>query len=233
MAILELENVSVAFRGRPVLRGIRLRAARGEIVGVMGPNGAGKSTLLRVAAGLLQPASGVARVEGIEAVRARRWGRVGWTPGAEGGFTRRLTLRANLTTSARLAGLGHSRARRRIEHLAQVLGFERHLDVAAELCSTGTRQRAALARPLLHDPPLALFDEPLRGVDPAGRTALREALRAECRTRALVWVSHAAEELADVADRVLWLEGGRLRAAAPPTAPLRVTRATPEGVAAC
>lgn len=212
MATLDLEAVSLAFRDRAVLRGIELSVESGEIVGVMGANGAGKSTLLRISAGLLRPAAGVARVQGLPACRARRRGRVGW--GAEGGFTRRLTLRANLSTSARLAGLGRHDADRRIQRLAELLGFAPCLDLAAERCSTGTRQRAALARPLLHEPPLVLLDEPLRGIDPAGRTALREALRSECRGRAVVWVSHSADELSGLADRVLWLEQGRLHAPA-------------------
>lgn len=208
---MEIEDVQLDFGERPVLRGATLRVAPGEVVGLTGANGVGKSTLLRVACGLLRPRRGRAAVDGIEAPRARRRGWIGWSPPGEASFTRRLTLRANLAAAARLSGLRGAAADARVEDLAEAFGFALHLDVAAERCSSGTRQRAALARALLHRPRLIALDEPLRAVDARSAPLLAKALREAGADRAMLWVTHSVRELDGIADRVLVLEDGRLR----------------------
>jgi ABC-type multidrug transport system ATPase subunit len=92
-----------------------------------------------------------------------------------------------------------------------MLGFETQLRVPAALCSTGQRQRAAVARALLNRPPLVLLDEPLRGIDPESAPRLARALREALRGSAVLWVSHSGREIESVSDRVLRLEKGLLQ----------------------
>lgn len=207
-----VRELAMRFGTREVLCGVDLAISAGEVVGLTGGNGTGKSTLLRICAGLLHPRRGSVRVRGVSAERARRRGEIGWSTSGEASFTRRLSLRANLTTVARLAGLDGGAARARIEGFAELLGFRDHLDLPAGRCSTGLRQRAALGRALLHGAPLLLLDEPLRGVDAASALGLAEQLRRRWQTEAVLWVSHSREELALVADRTVHLENGVLRA---------------------
>jgi ABC-2 type transport system ATP-binding protein len=194
-----------------ILSRVDLRADCGEIVGLMGANGAGKSTLLRVCAGLLLPGSGVALVRGLPADRARRRGWIGWSAAGENSFQRRLSLGENLTLCARLYGLRRREWTRRIGELSEMMGFEEQLAVPAARCSTGQRQRAAVARALLHRPPLVLLDEPLRGIDPESAPHLARALREALRDSAALWVSHSRRELESVTHRVLRIEKGLLR----------------------
>lgn len=209
VAALALHGVEMCFGDRTVLRDASLRVRAGEVVGLAGGNGAGKSTLLRLAAGLLRPSRGELTVDGETPEAARRGGRIGWCSAAgPASFTRRLTLRANLVAAAGLAGMTAHAARERIATLAAELGFDDHLDVAADRCSTGIRQRAALGRALLHRPELLLLDEPLRGVDAASAAALARGLRQRLEGEAVLWVSHARDELALVADRCVHLEKG-------------------------
>lgn len=183
------------------------------LIMLKGENGSGKSTLLRILAGLLEPGRGRVRVAGLSPAGARAAARVGWCGGGDGGFSRRLPLRADLELHGRLLGLSGRGLGRRIEELAERLGFASHLGLAAERCSTGLRQRAALARALLHDPPVLLLDEPLRGVDPASALGLADELRRARSPASAVWVSHSPAEFARVADRVLELRSGRLAGA--------------------
>jgi ABC-type multidrug transport system ATPase subunit len=216
MHALALDGVEVAFGTRAVLRGLGLRISPGEVVAISGANGAGKSTLLRVAAALVVPQTGRVRVLGIDAVRAVRAGYVAWCGGGDSAWTRRLTLRASLAFHGRLRGRSGREIHASIEEWAARLGFADHLDERAERCSSGIRQRAALARALLGRPRLLLLDEPLRGVDAASALQLATAVRARLGDAAALWVSHDAAELRAVGDRRLVLEQGRLAAPAPP-----------------
>ncbi|HME73389.1 MAG TPA: ATP-binding cassette domain-containing protein [Myxococcota bacterium] len=198
---------------REVLRAITLQLPPGEVLGLSGPNGAGKTTLLRVIAGLLLPTAGVVRVLGLSADRARRSGCIGWCGSGDGSWVRRLDLRGGLSFHARAGGLGRAAAATRIDELAERLGFRSHLDMPADRCSAGIRQRAALARALLLRPPVLLFDEPLRGIDAASQTEILVTLRHELAGRTVIWVSHSKEELASIGDRSAELTGGHLHEA--------------------
>lgn len=198
-----------------LLTGLDLTAARGEVVGLMGANGAGKSTLLRLCAGLLLPRAGSVRVCEIPAERARQRGWVGWSGSGEHAFQRRLSLGENLTLCARLHGLRSSQRARRIREVAGMLGIEEQLALPAERCSSGQRQRAAVARALMTRAPLVLLDEPLRGIDAESALRLARILRDALRESAVLWVSHSRQEIESVADRVLRLEKGALHPQAP------------------
>jgi len=211
------------FFGRPLvaLAEVRFSVAPGEIVCVMGPNGAGKSTLVRILGGLLLPSSGAARVCGVDAGTGgsalRR--RVAFVVGDERSFHYRVSGRVNLHYFAALHGLAAGDARRRAAALLDRVGLAAAADRRYSEYSRGMRQRLALARGLLADPEVLLLDEPTLGLDPRGARDMRLFLRDDVirkSGRTAIVCSNDPSEARALADRVLFLEGGKLKAEAPP-----------------
>jgi ABC-2 type transport system ATP-binding protein len=209
--------------GRPIeaLREVSFRVARGEIACVMGPNGAGKSTLARILGGLLSPSSGRAVIDGTDASAAtlelRR--KVSFVVGDERSFHYRVSGRGNLHYFAALHGLPAATGRRRTGDLLERVGLGGAADRLYREYSRGMRQRLAIARGLLGDPAVLLLDEPTLGLDPIGARDLRGFLRDEVvrgAGRTAIVCSNDPSEARALADRVLFLEAGRLRGEAAP-----------------
>jgi ABC-2 type transport system ATP-binding protein len=207
--------------GNPVtaLSDVSFTVRPGEIVCVMGPNGAGKSTLVRILGGLLLPSSGRARVAGIDAGAGTSEfrQRVAFVVGDERSFHFRVTGRSNLHYFAALHGLTPSVARRRAGELLVRVGLAEAADRRYLEYSRGMRQRLAIARGLLGDPKVLLLDEPTLGLDPKGARDLRAFLREEIirgAGRTAIVCSNDPTEARAMADRVLFLDGGRLHAEA-------------------
>jgi heme exporter protein A len=205
VAAIELEGLERRYGERIALTGVTVRVGEGETLAVLGPNGAGKTTLLRVLAGLLRPHCGTARVLGAE-LPEQRWkvpARVGYL-GHEPLLYRDLTARENLRYHARLHGVPSGR----VEELLASTGMERRADEPLRELSAGMVQRVAVARAVLHDPPLLLLDEPRSNLDPAAAELLEPLIgRASGRTRVLV--THDVEGGLREADVALGLRGGR------------------------
>src|SRR5207245_5862557 len=151
----------------------------GEIFGLIGPNGAGKTTLTKIIATLVQPTAGQVTVKGFDSVLndedVRR--NVGLAGAEERSFYWRLTAEQNLLFFARLHGLSTARATTRIDELFQLFDLN---DLArrrfAEL-STGNKQRLAVARAMLAEPPVLLLDEPTRSLDPIAAARMRATIK--------------------------------------------------------
>jgi heme exporter protein A len=184
---------------------VSLTFEHGDRVALIGHNGAGKTTLLRVLAGLLRPHAGSVRVLG-RSLPSERWGIRGLVGmlGHEPMLYRELTAEENLRYHAGLHGVDEERVR---ALLAQ-LGLDGRRAEPLRTLSRGTVQRVAVARAVLHDPPLLLLDEPHANLDPAARELVAPLIGAASgRTR--VVCSHDPERgLAD-ADVVLGLREGR------------------------
>ena len=199
----------VALAGRfPVLAGVDMTVAAGEVVLLRGANGAGKTSLLRLCAGLLPVAGGEARVLGCDLVTDRRAvrRRVGLLS-PEGGLYDDLTVRENVRFSVRAAGLPASAGEEAMERLG--LGG-RLRDLPASRLSTGQRRRAALAVVIARAPELWLLDEPHAGLDQSGRQ-LVDALMLEAvagGTTVLV-ASHEAGPVDGLPVRIVTVAGGR------------------------
>lgn len=204
-AVIELERLERHYGERVALAGVTVRVEEGQTLAVLGANGAGKSTLLRVLAALLRPHGGTARVLGAELPR-ERWkvpGTVGYL-GHEPLLYRELTGRENLRYHARL----HDVDRGRVEEVLTAVGMQRRADDPVRELSRGMVQRLAVARAVLHDPPLLLLDEPRAGLDPAASELLEPLIgRASGRTRVIV--SHDVEGALAESDLALGLKGGR------------------------
>jgi len=198
------------FGGVPVLAGVDLDVAAGEVVVLLGSNGAGKTTLLRVLATLLRPSGGTLRLFGDDAshrppASRRRLGHVGH----DSACYPDLTGRENLEFHAELHEVPDAAAR--VAEVLRWAGLEDAARRPARTYSRGMTQRLALARVLLHAPELLLLDEPYSGLDPAAATRLDGLLRELPRAgHAIVLSTHDVERVMPFASRVAILHRGRV-----------------------
>lgn len=208
--MIEVRDVTRRFGSSTALAGVSFVVRSGEIVALLGPNGAGKTTASRIIAGILAPTDGDAIVDGIsvrtnaDRVRAR-CGLVTDSPA----LYERMTLRSYLTYFAALYDV--PTARRRIADLVELLGLTGVLDRRLAAFSRGMKQKAAIARALLHEPPVLLLDEPATALDPEMAQTLRElivSLRAQ--HRAILLCTHDLDEAQRISDRVVIVDRGRI-----------------------
>jgi ABC-2 type transport system ATP-binding protein len=196
------------FRGsREVLPGISLTVPRGQVVGLLGPNGGGKTTLLRSIVGVQIIAGGTVTVLGEPAGSPGLRSRVGYVT-QDASVYADLTVRANLTYFAALAGA----PRADVERVIEVVDLTTDVDTRVDRLSGGQRSRVSLAAALIGSPELLVLDEPTVGLDPVLRRdlwALFRRLAGEGTT--LLVSSHVMDEAARC-DRLLLLREGRLLA---------------------
>jgi heme exporter protein A len=205
VSALVLRGLTRHYGERVALGNVSLTLHPGQTLLVLGANGAGKTTLLRVLATLLRPHAGEVRVLG-EQLPDAAWavrGRIGLL-GHEPLLYRELSARENLRYHARLHGLGEGR----VEELLAAVGLAARAQEPLREFSRGMVQRVAVARAVLHDPPLLLLDEPRANLDPAG-VELVEPLIGAGAGRTRVLCSHDPTADLPQADLVLGLRAGR------------------------
>ncbi|HET8568520.1 MAG TPA: ABC transporter ATP-binding protein [Candidatus Limnocylindria bacterium] len=208
--------------------GIDLAVESGEIFGILGPNGAGKTTTMRMLATLLLPTRGRARVLGIDVVERPREvrARIGAMLSGERSLYWKLTARENLEYFAALYHVPPGETAGRIDEALASVKLADRADDYVERYSTGMRQRLALARALLPDPPLIILDEPTVGLDPQAARDLRERVRELRRQgRTVLLTTHYMEEADQLCDRIAIIDHGRIVALDTPAALKRTIRA--------
>ncbi len=215
-----VEGLVKRFVTKTAVDGLSFSVTTGEIYGLLGPNGAGKTTTLRVLAGLLTPTAGHARIAGadvsVDPLGVRR--QLGFLTNTTGLYAR-LTGAELLAYFARLFGLPADGAAARIAALTQALQLAPFLGRRCEALSTGERQRLSIARAMLHDPAVLIFDEPTAGLDVLASRFLRAFVRAERdRGKAVIFSTHYLAEAELLCDRIGLLHQGRLIAEGSPPA---------------
>ena len=199
--------------GRTVaVRDVALEVETGAVLALVGPNGAGKTTLLKMICGLLQPTRGTAWVGGCD-IRTQPLAvqqLLGFLPDFFGLYEE-LTVREYLDYFARAYRLPAQERPARIERVLRQAQLAGKLDEPVQGLSRGMRQRLAIARTLIHQPPLLLLDEPASGLDPESRRDLQALFVELAREgKTLVVSSHILSELEDYCTHVAILHGGRL-----------------------
>jgi ABC-2 type transport system ATP-binding protein len=216
---IELADVALHFGPVRALEQLTLTVPRGIVFGFLGPNGAGKTSTLRVLLGLLRASAGTVRVLGVDpAADARRVrAQVGVLLEHDGLYDR-LTALANLEYHARIHHLGSAAAAARIEELLRACGlWDRRRDRVATW-SKGMRQKLAVARALLHRPPLVLLDEPFSGLDPVAAVELRDSIAALARDQGttIFLTTHDLGHVEKICATVAVLKAGRVIALGAP-----------------
>lgn len=210
--MIEVEGLVRELGGTRVIDGLSFVVSPGSITGFLGPNGAGKTTTMRVLSTLLRPTEGRVRVAGhdvvTEAIAVRRV--IGLVT-EEPSLLDRLTVREQLDFSARAYDLPAARIAERIDLLVDLLGLTDGIDKRAGTLSKGNRQKAALARALVHDPPVLLLDEPTANLDIVAQAGMQELLqRADVIGGKTVFLStHVLDEAERLCHHVVGIVGGR------------------------
>lgn len=193
---------------------ITFRVSPGQIYGLLGANGAGKTTTLRMLATLLQPSRGGATVAGFDIVRdaAKVRAHVGFLA-ASTALYGRLTAREMIAYFGRLNGLTGAQIKARTQQLAADLEMDEFLDRRCDKFSTGMKQKTSIARTLVHDPAVMIFDEPTLGLDVmAARTIVRFVRDCRNRGKTVIYSTHVMSEVEKLCDVVGIIHGGKLLA---------------------
>ena len=186
----------------------------GEIYGLLGANGAGKTTTLRILATILAPSSGTANVAGFDVVREPQKVRahVGFLSTATALYDR-LTAAETVEYFGQLFGLDSATIERRTDELFKALEMDEFRDRRCAKLSTGMKQKVSIARTLIHDPPVMIFDEPTNGLDVMAARSITDFIR-QCRDRGktVIFSTHVMTEVEKLCDRIGIIHGGRMRA---------------------
>jgi heme exporter protein A len=208
--MIEIRKLVKAFGNRAVLKGVDLNVVEGEFLTLVGPNGAGKTTLMSVVSTLSTPTGGQVRVAGYDladgAVELRR--QIGLVSHKTLLYDD-LSAEENLRFYARMYDVSNADAR--IEVVLRRVGLWGRQRDPVRTYSRGMQQRLAIARAMLHDPPILLLDEPDTGLDQHAAAMLTELLHEVGATRRTVLMTtHNLERGLELGDRVAILAGGRI-----------------------
>ncbi|MBU6175038.1 MAG: ABC transporter ATP-binding protein [Planctomycetes bacterium] len=215
---ISVENLSKTYtegllfrRNHKALQNVSLDVRHGEVFGLLGPNGAGKTTLIKILLGILHPNEGKAKVLEMEAGSKAARRKIGYLP-ENLIFPRHHTGRSALYFYGRLSELSDSDIAAKEDELFAMVDLKGRQDEAVRRYSKGMRQRLGLAQAMLHDPDLLIFDEPTDGLDPMGRSQIRDLLtRLKERGKTVFLNSHILQEVELVCDRVAIMALGQLR----------------------
>jgi sodium transport system ATP-binding protein len=217
--MIEVRSLSKSFRDkkRGAIRAVdhvTFRCQPGQIYGLLGANGAGKTTTLRMLATILEPTDGTASVCGYDIVEQPEKVRanVGFLSTATALYPR-LTAREMVQYFGRLNGLEESILKKRVDNIFDRLDMNGFRDRRCDKLSTGMKQKTSIARTLVHDPPVMIFDEPTLGLDIMTARTIVAFIR-ECRDlgKTVIFSTHIMSEVEKLCDVIGIIQGGKLLA---------------------
>jgi ABC-2 type transport system ATP-binding protein len=214
-ALIEVSQLKRVFGQNRAVDGITFHVEQGEVFGLLGPNGAGKTTTVRLLNGILPPSEGTARVFGFDPAThgediRRRTGVLTETPA----LYERLSARENLEFFATLQAIPESDLSRRVDEMLEFFELASRAKDKVETFSKGMKQRLALARALIHRPPLLFLDEPTSGLDPEAAQQVNDLIANLTRAngQTVVLATHNLFEAQRLCDRVAVMNKGRILA---------------------
>ena len=196
------------------VEGIEFECESGQVFGLLGANGAGKTTTLRMLATILTPTAGSARLMGHDIVRdgeeVRR--NLGFYSASTALYPR-LTGRETLEFFARVNRYPAERVRARVDELVHRFGIEEYADARVEKLSSGMKQKVSIARTIVHDPPVLIFDEPSVGLDVINALAMQKViLDLKEQGKCIIFSTHIMSEAERLCDRIAIVHRGRIHA---------------------
>jgi sodium transport system ATP-binding protein len=196
------------------LRDVSFDAEAGQIYGLLGPNGAGKTTVLRILSTVLQPSSGTASINGCDVVsdasNVRR--QIGFVSTNTAVYDR-MTAWEMVEYFGRLHGLEDDPLRERMETIFARLQMNEIRDLLGSKMSTGMKQKVSIARAIVHDPPVLIFDEATSGLDVlVARALLKTVAELRDQGKCVVFSTHIMREAEKLCDRVAIVHRGRILA---------------------
>jgi len=212
MNAIKAEGLTKSFGHKTILRGVSFEVREGEVLGLLGPNGAGKTTTVRIIIGVLRPDSGSATVLDHDVLKEPLEVRhlIGYLPEIpclyEG-----LTVEENLLFYGRLYDIPEGELEERVSELLDLLGLKGRAGEKVGALSKGLKQRVALIRALVHDPPILVLDQPTSDLDPASARGIREHIRELNEAgKTILICTHNLTEAEELCDRVAIINEGRI-----------------------
>ena len=217
--MIHVENLTKSFRD--LRRGqvlavdhVTFDAKAGEVFGLLGPNGAGKTTTMRILCTVLKPTDGVATLAGFDVVtqasRVRQ--NIGFLSASTAIYDR-LTAWEMVEFFGKLYGLTPEQLHERMESLFATLQMNDFRDVLGAKMSTGMRQKVSIARAIVHDPPVMIFDEPTLGLDVlVARAVLQNIERLRDEGKCILYSTHIMREVEKICNRVAIVSNGKIQA---------------------
>ncbi len=216
--MIEAYDLSKQFDDFTAVNQVNLNIGKGELLALLGPNGAGKTTTVRMLSSILVPSAGWAHVDGYDTVRQAEKVRASVGVLTENhGLYNRMPAGDYLNFFGQIYRLSPAGRQARTRQLLEQFGLAAHSRQPIGEFSKGMRQKLALARALLHNPPVLLLDEPTSAMDPESARLVRDAihtLRSEERT--IIICTHNLAEAEELADQIAIIQQGRLIAQGSP-----------------
>jgi lipopolysaccharide export system ATP-binding protein len=211
---LVVDNIGKSFRGRPVVKGVSLRLARGEVAGLLGPNGAGKTTCFYMITGLIPADFGAVYLDGENITAQPMYQRarmgVGYLP-QETSIFRGMSVWENVMAVVELRQRDAKKARETVNALLEELRIEHLKNSPAVSLSGGERRRVEIARALASEPSFMLLDEPFAGIDPLAIADIREVIGyLKQRGIGILITDHNVRETLDIIDRASIIHAGEV-----------------------
>ncbi len=196
------------------LDGVSFRCQAGQVFGLLGVNGAGKTTCLRILGTILQPSSGTATVVGFDVVGQpeRVRASIGFLSTATALYGR-LTAQETVEYFGRLHGLTEDVLRERLDGIFSTFGMNEFRHRRCDQLSSGMKQKVSIARTLVHDPPVMIFDEPTHGLDVlTARTVVGFIRDCRARGKTVIFSTHVMREAEKLCDAIAIIHNGKILA---------------------
>ncbi|MFR4948535.1 ATP-binding cassette domain-containing protein [Thomasclavelia spiroformis] len=211
--MLRVENLTKKFKKVTAVDNVSFEVNPGEIIGLLGENGAGKTTTLRMLATMLKPTSGNATIDGYNIIdnpnKIRE--RIGILFGGDVALYDRLTGRENMIYFAKLNGMSDLEANQAVNKIASELEISDYIDRPVGKYSRGMKQKVSLARSIIHQPDVMLFDEPSTGLDVLSSKLIHDfILKCKKDNKAIVFSSHNMYETEKLCDRIIIIHKGKI-----------------------
>ncbi|MGZ7108171.1 MAG: ABC transporter ATP-binding protein [Methanobacterium sp.] len=210
--MITISSLTKYFAKIKALDNLNLEIEKGELLGLIGSNGAGKTTAIRIICGILKPDQGDVLVGGYSVLKDPIGVKsmIGYLP-EEPNLYERFKARDLLRYFGELYGVPAEGLDERVNELLKLVGMDKRAEHRINTFSKGLRQRIGIARALIHDPEIIIFDEPTMGLDPASALSIRNFIEDLKGEKTIILCTHYMDEADTLCDRVAILNRGKIR----------------------